>query len=175
MVYSNIPFLLFQICKRNKLDVEIRNTKKVSSFSNYLSKIGRHSAKQITNTNNLKNFKFLTRLRLGLSHLKSHRFTHNFLSCINPLCSCSSEIESLSHFFVLSLFYKNPFNPFRWISKNKFKCFNSFSQWYESEFFYFKVREIFWSTFVKKLLSLNSFINKCICFLELWPAVRTTN
>ena len=38
--------------------------------------------------------KLLTRLRLGLSHLKEHRFNHNFDSCINTLYSCSLEVES---------------------------------------------------------------------------------
>ena len=38
-------------------------------------------------------------LRLGLSHLNEHRFNHNFGDCINPLCSCSLEIESTVDFF----------------------------------------------------------------------------
>ena len=27
-----------------------------------------------------------------------HRFNHNFQNCINPLCTCSLEVESISHF-----------------------------------------------------------------------------
>ena len=42
--------------------------------------------------------KFLTRLRLGFSHLDEHRFRHNFQECINPLCSCSLETENTSHY-----------------------------------------------------------------------------
>ena len=42
----------------------------------------------------------LTRLRLGLSHLNEHRFNHNFQSYINPLCSCSLAIESITHFLL---------------------------------------------------------------------------
>ena len=44
--------------------------------------------------------KFLTCLRLELSHLNEHRFNHNFHECINPLCSCSNDTESNSHFFL---------------------------------------------------------------------------
>ena len=44
--------------------------------------------------------KLLTRLRVGLSHLREHKFRHNFQDTINPLCSCSLEIESTSHFFL---------------------------------------------------------------------------
>ena len=42
----------------------------------------------------------MTRLRLGLSHLREHKFNHNFQNCINPLCSCGMDIESTSHFFL---------------------------------------------------------------------------
>ena len=51
----------------------------------------------------------LTRLRLGLSHLNEHRFNHNFDidSCINPLCSCSLEVESTKHFFLHCHHYTN--------------------------------------------------------------------
>ena len=44
--------------------------------------------------------KLFTRLRLGLSHLNEHIFNHYFQSYINPLCSCSLEIESITHFLL---------------------------------------------------------------------------
>ena len=47
---------------------------------------------------NPQGLKFLTRLRLGLSHLNEHRFRHNFKDCVNPLCSCSLEVENTLHF-----------------------------------------------------------------------------
>ena len=49
---------------------------------------------------NPQGLKFLTRLRLELSHLNEHRFRHNFKDCINPLCSCSLEVENTLHFFL---------------------------------------------------------------------------
>ena len=49
----------------------------------------------------------LTRLRLGLSHLNEHKFDHKFKSCVNPLCNCSLEIESTSHFFLHCIHYNN--------------------------------------------------------------------
>ena len=42
----------------------------------------------------------LTRLRVGLSHLREHKFKHSFNDTINPLCPCNMEIESTSHFFL---------------------------------------------------------------------------
>ena len=44
--------------------------------------------------------KLLTRLHVGLSHLREHTFRHNFQDTINLLCSCSLETESTSHFFL---------------------------------------------------------------------------
>ena len=44
--------------------------------------------------------KFLIRLRLGFSHLNEHRFRHNFQNCMNPLCSCSLEVEDTFHYLL---------------------------------------------------------------------------
>ena len=78
-------------------------------FRNYLLKIGRPVQNSIYKIFNPLVIKFLTRLRLGLSHLNEHRFKHNFQSCLNPLCSCRLEVESTTHFFLHCHF----FNTFR--------------------------------------------------------------
>ena len=44
--------------------------------------------------------KLLTRLRLGLSHLREHKFRHGFNDTIDPFCPCTMEIESVSHFYL---------------------------------------------------------------------------
>ena len=44
--------------------------------------------------------KLLTRLRLGFIGLKEHRFNYNFQKCMNPVCSCSLEIEDTSHYLL---------------------------------------------------------------------------
>ena len=44
--------------------------------------------------------KYLTRLRLEFSHLKEHKFKHNFQDSVDPLCSCGTEIESTKHFLL---------------------------------------------------------------------------
>ena len=38
--------------------------------------------------------KFLTRLRLGFSHLNKHKFQYNFKGTRNQMCSCGAEKES---------------------------------------------------------------------------------
>ena len=77
------------------------------TFQNALIKIGRPIPKPIYNVHNPVGLKLLTRLRLGLSHLNQHKFNHNFQDCLNPLCSCSLEVESVSHFFLHCHYYSN--------------------------------------------------------------------
>ena len=47
----------------------------------------------------------ITRLRLGFSHLQEHKFKHNFIGKLNPLCSCNIEVESTSHYFLSCHFF----------------------------------------------------------------------
>ena len=35
-----------------------------------------------------------------MSHLREHKFKHNFQGCLNPICSCGFDIESTSHFLL---------------------------------------------------------------------------
>ena len=44
--------------------------------------------------------KYLSRIRLGFSHLRYHKFKHGFLDAIDPLCSCSTGIENTVHYFL---------------------------------------------------------------------------
>ena len=57
-------------------------------------------ANSIFSAADIYGIKLLTRLRVGLSHLRERKFRPNFQDTINPLCSCSLEIESTSHFFL---------------------------------------------------------------------------
>ena len=56
---------------------------------------------------NPKGIKLITRLRLGLSHLREHKFKHSFQDTINPLCNCGQDIESATHFFRHCPFFIN--------------------------------------------------------------------
>ena len=37
---------------------------------------------------------------MGFSHLREHKFKHNFADTVNPLSSCALEIEITEHFFL---------------------------------------------------------------------------
>ena len=48
-----------------------------------------------------------SRLRLGLSHLREHKFKNSFQDSLNPLCKCGAEVESTSHFLLYFPIYNN--------------------------------------------------------------------
>ena len=81
------------------LDLNIRNSDSNSIFKSKLSFICPVQT-NIYNIFDPKGLTFLTRLRLGLSHLNEHRFWHNFQYFLNPLCSCSLKIEDTSHYLL---------------------------------------------------------------------------
>ena len=102
--YSYFPATIMEW---NKLDVTLRKSESLPYFRNALLKIGRPTGKPVYNFHNPICLKLPTRLRLGLSHLNEHKFKYNFQDCINPLCTCSLEIESLSHFFLYCHYFTN--------------------------------------------------------------------
>ena len=42
----------------------------------------------------------MTRLPLGLSHLREHRFKYSFQDSVNSLCNSGYEVESAVHIFI---------------------------------------------------------------------------
>ena len=110
-------FFPWSIVEWNKLDLKIRNSSYLV-FRNYLIKRIRPLAAPVYNIHNPSSLKLLTRLRLGLSHLNNHRFNHNFENCLNPLCNCSLEVESTTHFFL----HWHHFNAIRITLNNSLKA-----------------------------------------------------
>ena len=72
----------------NKLDRDIHNNNFFNVFKFSLLKFVRPVANSAFEINNPYSLKLLTRLRLGLSHLRYHKFRHNFQDCINAICVC---------------------------------------------------------------------------------------
>ena len=88
------------IIEWNKLDPTFRNAESFDIFKSNILKFIRPTRRSFFNCYNHKGIRLMTRLHPGLSHLREHKFNHNFQNCINPLCSCSMDIESTSHFFL---------------------------------------------------------------------------
>ena len=75
----------------NNLALNIRNSKTFSAFKESIFKFIRPSSNSIFNCHSPKGIKLITSLRLGLSHLREHKFRHNFQDALNPICSCGDE------------------------------------------------------------------------------------
>ena len=84
----------------NKLDINLRNSCSISVFKNSIVRLIRPKCNSVFLVHNPIGIKFLNRLRLGLSHLREHKFKHNFQDCLDPFCTCSNEVESTTHFFL---------------------------------------------------------------------------
>ena len=82
------------------LDESIRSSESISVFKKKLLSFIRPIQSNIFNIFDPIGIILLTRLRLDLSHLNEHRFRHNFQDCLNPLCSCSLEIENTLHYLL---------------------------------------------------------------------------
>ena len=110
----NIPFLKTRhtflknsffpstIIEWNKLDYNIRNSSSFNIFRESILKFTRPSANNFFNSHNPKRIKFITRLWLVLSHLREHKFKHNFQDSLNPFCNCGLDIESTAHYLLHS-------------------------------------------------------------------------
>ena len=90
------------IIEWSKLDSNIRNSETLKSkiFKSKIFKFIRPTANSIFGCHNPIGVKLLSRLRLGLSHLREHKFKHGFQDTLNPLCSCRKEVETTFHFFL---------------------------------------------------------------------------
>ena len=96
----------------NKLDLNIRNSESLNVFKNSLLKFIRPSGNSVFNCHNPRGVKLLTRLRLGLSHLREHKFKHGFQDSLNPICSCGNDIETSAHFLLHCPHYSNERSTF---------------------------------------------------------------
>ena len=99
-VFRN-SFLLYTVNEWNTLDNIIKSSESYLMFRKTMLNLIRPKCSDTFGIHNSTGLKLLTLLRLALTHLNDHKFNHNFKECINPLCSCSLSVESLSiHFFL---------------------------------------------------------------------------
>ena len=108
-----------------KLDFTIRNSESIAIFKRRLLSFLCPVPSNVYNVFDPIGLKLLTHLRLGFSHLNEHRFQHNSQGCMNPLCSCSLEIENTLHYLLQCHYFSQNrlMNSLRSVSEN----FNPFS------------------------------------------------
>ena len=105
ILFLKNSFFPSNIIEWNKLDHNIRNSSSFNIFSKSILKFIRPPANSLFDCHNRKGIKFITRLRLGLSHLREQKFKHGFQDSLNPFCRCGLDIESTAHFLLHSPTY----------------------------------------------------------------------
>ena len=112
---NNIPSRTnkFQYCvfphsvnASGKLSKFLTGSLSLSVFKNRYLQFFSVSLNSIYKIHNPVGLKYLTRLRVGLSHLKSHKFLHNFNDTLNQFCACDKKsIESTEHYLLFCPLY----------------------------------------------------------------------
>ena len=74
--YFKNSFFSLTVIESNKLDLNIRNSESLTIFQTKVLKFMCLSKNSIFLCNNPKGMQLLTRSRLGLSHLRNHKFKH---------------------------------------------------------------------------------------------------
>ena len=93
-------FLPFTITEWNKLDTDIKN---IDSHAVFRKKLFTFIIPLENDTYGIYDpfgVRLLKRLRFGFSHLREHKFRHNFGDTLNPLSSCCLETEDTEHYFL---------------------------------------------------------------------------
>ena len=104
-IFKN-SFFPSAIIEWNNLDPNHRNSKSIAVSKEKILNFIRRSPNSFFDCHSSKGIKLITRLGLGLSHLKEHKVKHSFQNSLNPLCNCDQDIEYSTHFFPpLSLLY----------------------------------------------------------------------
>ena len=100
--YFKNSFIPYVVREWIKLSTEIRSSTSYQQFRKLFLSFIKPTCSSLFSIHHLiaVGVKLLVRLRLGFSHLREHRFKHNFHDTLNPLCSCSLEPETTSHYLL---------------------------------------------------------------------------
>ena len=94
-------FFPYCITEWNKLNRNIRDLPSISLFKNAILNFIRPIGNSIFRVSNNKGVVLLNRLRVGFSHLREHKFRHNFADTLDPFCNCrTNSIETTKHFLM---------------------------------------------------------------------------
>ena len=83
------------VTKWNNLNKSIKSSESFALFKKSILQFIRPTPNRTFNFHSHIGIKLVTRLRLGLSHLRDHKFKHNFLDCLNPICCCAKTLKLL--------------------------------------------------------------------------------
>ena len=80
-----------------QLRFQYNNSENVALFNERILAFIRPSANSTFHCLNPNGLKVITRLRLGLNHLRFHKFKHSFQDKLNPICNCGSVETSINY------------------------------------------------------------------------------
>lgn len=103
--YFKNSFFPYTVNEWNKLGPDLKNLLSISKFKTGLLNFIRPEMGPVYKIHDPRGLTLLTRLRVNFSHLREHKFRHNFRDTLNPLCSCGLEIESTNHYLLRCSFY----------------------------------------------------------------------
>ena len=98
--YFKNSFFPSTIIEWNNLDSNIRNSENLAFFKKRLLAFKKPSANSAFHCLNPNDLKLITRLRLGLSHLRFHKFEHGFQDTLNPICNCGTVETTIYYLFL---------------------------------------------------------------------------
>ena len=98
--FLKTPFFPSIITYWNKLDINLRNSRNLFIFKKHILQFIRSSSNSVYKSHNRKGINLMNRFRLGLSHLREHKFKHSFQDSIDPLCNYNYKVKSTIHFFL---------------------------------------------------------------------------
>ena len=84
------------IIERNNLYFYLHNMLSISALKQNILKFTHLGTNKVYNDHNPSGLKIFNRGRLGLTHLRAHKFSHNISDCLDELCICITNIESNS-------------------------------------------------------------------------------
>ena len=103
--FFRIFFFPSIIIEWNILDPKSPNLPSYKSFKENILKFIRPVPNSVFECGNPEGIKYHTRLQLNFSHFCNHKFKHSFQNTLNPLCTCSLEAETSSHFILQCPYY----------------------------------------------------------------------
>ena len=104
--YKN-SFFSSTTIQQSNLDEYFRNSESYTLFRSSILKFIKPSLNSFCDFQNIMDIKLVTRLHLGLSHLRENKFKHSFQDTLNPLCNFGMDVKSPTHFLLQCPSYIN--------------------------------------------------------------------
>ena len=98
--YFKNYFIPYVVRKWNRLSTEIHNSIYCQEFRKSLLSFIKPTCYALFSIHHPVGVNFLVRLKLDFSHLRQHKFRHYFHGTLIPLCFCSLEPETISHYLL---------------------------------------------------------------------------